>query len=257
MNPIIKVSRIAPSAFSLSLRSMNLAVPITQAPDTKSVAKPFLSLPEVPNKTDAFASASKLRPRVPYSAPTPIHSELNVHESTHERLEDVFESARSNGWKKGESEGRASVEQEYAQKLKQLGELIRAMETTRDALLQKAEDEVISLVFDSVAKIVGTAATDKQIAVNVVREAMAQVKGREKLTLRVCSRDHQVVKAALDQSNGSDLHAKNICVVEDDLVKWGGCVIETEAGNLDARLEIQMQCLKDTLITVRKSPTHD
>jgi flagellar biosynthesis/type III secretory pathway protein FliH len=34
-------------------------------------------------------------------------------------------------------------------------------------------------------------------------------------------------------------------------VKWGGCVLEGASGNLDARLETQMQRLRDTLLAAR------
>ena len=50
-----------------------------------------------------------------------------------------------------------------------------------------------------------------------------------------------------------DGSATEVELVADTQVKWGGCVIEGASGNLDARLETQMQRLRDTLLNARES----
>jgi flagellar biosynthesis/type III secretory pathway protein FliH len=62
--------------------------------------------------------------------------------------------------------------------------------------------------------------------------------------LRVSPRDHPVLQAQF----GAELD-----VVADERVAAGGCLIETTGGTLDARLEIQLRRLLDTLTRVREA----
>ena len=48
-------------------------------------------------------------------------------------------------------------------------------------------------------------------------------------------------------------NASGVELVADEQVKLGGCVLEGASGNLDARLETQLQRLRDTLLRARES----
>jgi flagellar assembly protein FliH len=143
-------------------------------------------------------------------------------------------------------------QEELKAALKQIADLMHSLKDIHESLYQELEDSAVEVVFEAVAKIIGHAATDKDMVYNITREAIERVKGRNKIIIRVSTHDYDMIKTALSHAENSDLHNSNLTVIADNLVQLGGCLIETEAGSLDARLEIQMQRLKDALLSARK-----
>jgi flagellar assembly protein FliH len=75
-----------------------------------------------------------------------------------------------------------------------------------------------------------------------VREAMRGMLAKEGLVVRLSPTDY----GALGPSPEPKVE-----VVADERVALGGCIIETSGGTLDARLEVQLQQLVDTLTRAR------
>ncbi len=264
MDPIIKTTRIAPSAFSLNLRhpkagggfALDPGKPApkqTPAPDQHAK-----SGPPPPTFHESILTPDAISKLVPH-AMEPEHEkgvpETIVDDSMERerQLQQAYEQAREEGFRTGLEAGRKESRQELEQALKQIDDLLHALAETRGTLLHEAEDGAVEVVFEAVTKMVGYASTDRQIAYNLVREAIEQVKGRDRLIIRVSNQDYDMVHTALSQPGTAESLAKSLTVVADNLVQLGGCLIETESGSLDARLEIQLQRLRDMLLSVRNA----
>lgn len=266
MDPIIKTTRIAPNAFTLSLRHPKKNdFQLEQNNQEKSTANQNASTQQAKTGThttlfhepllntetvDRLISATSLEAETVATA-TPTSNPV----TTQQEIEAIFQEARQQGYQKGLEEGKNQNQQQLNKSLQQINDLIHALSDAREATFQELEDSAVEVVFEAVTKILGYAATDKQIAYNVVREAIEQVKGRDHLIIRVSNKDYDLVKAALAHAGAEHSLAKNINIVADNLVQLGGCLIETEAGSLDARLEIQLQRLKDILLGTRRTPS--
>jgi flagellar assembly protein FliH len=81
---------------------------------------------------------------------------------------------------------------------------------------------------------------------NVVRERTA----REALTLRVCPTDHALLMSEREHLLEGHEGA-SVSIVADERVRLGGCMLETSAGTLDGRMEVQLQRLHDLLLSTR------
>ncbi len=263
MDPIIKTTRIAPSAFSLNLRhpkagggftldSGKPAPKQTPAPDphAKSVIPPTIQesilTPAAINKLVPHATEAEHQ----QAAPETIVDDSSDRER---QLQQAYEQAREEGFRTGLEAGRKESRQELEQALKQIGDLLHSLAEMRGTLWHDAEDGAVEVVFEAVTKMVGYASTDRQIAYNLVREAIEQVKGRDRLVIRVSNQDYDMVHTALSHAGTAESLAKSLTVVADNLVQLGGCLIETDSGSLDARLEIQLQRLRDMLLGVRNA----
>jgi flagellar assembly protein FliH len=78
----------------------------------------------------------------------------------------------------------------------------------------------------------------------MVHEAMSEVRSKDGVVLRVSPREHAALQAQL----GAELE-----VLADERVAAGGCLIETTGGTLDARLDIQLRRLADTLVRAHEA----
>jgi len=153
-------------------------------------------------------------------------------------LEELRRQAFDDGYRDGRSQGEKEARAELAAELQKLQALARSV---RDALAQGiegAEDALVEIAFAATCKVLGRAAASEEGVRAMVREAMSEVRSKEGVVLRVSPREHAALKAQL----GAELE-----VLADERVAAGGCLIETTGGTLDARLEVQLRRLADTL----------
>ncbi len=264
MEPIIKTIRISPSAFALDLPQPRAGQKFQQNQTAKKdIGAPQVSIPPHSSKPLSSsvsqesllneAAIEKLVPRTMTQLLPQDKAEAQRDAQEKQKVVDIYTKAQQEGYLAGLEAGKEKSQQELTASLKQITDLFHSLKDIHELLFQEMENSAVEVVFEAITKIIGHAATDKKLAYDITREAIEQVKGRDKIIVRVSIKDYEMVKAALNQENTGELLAKNISVIADNLVQLGGCLIETEAGHLDARLEIQLQRLKDTLLGVRKS----
>ncbi len=168
-----------------------------------------------------------------------------------EELEGVRRRAREDAYSDGYKLGEAEAMNEYRSRLDALQRLIDSCKEEFAKELSGLEDVVVEIVFESVCKIVGASLHEKDGVIAVVREVMACVKDQERLTIHVSPQDYRFLYQNRDELFGAGQDAKHE-LVPDDRVALGGCLIETSGGTLDGRLEMQLQQLRDTLISARR-----
>ncbi len=152
------------------------------------------------------------------------------------RAADIEREARERGL----SEARANIAQEVAtaaeplrQRFSQTLEELNALRSTIGA---RTEREMVRLALEIARKVVGReVTTDPEIVLTLTRVALSRLHTRAVATVRLNPEDYAFVAARREQleSLGS------IEIVSDRAIGRGGCLIETEMGDIDARVEQQ------------------
>jgi type III secretion system HrpE/YscL family protein len=144
--------------------------------------------------------------------------------------------AREDGFAKGREEGLAAVTEL----------LVRARaEAARRA--GETEPELRRLAVRIAEKILGEALRlDPDAVVSIVRAALTSARGRRELTIRVHPDDVAAVTAGRARLADA-LHRAEIGVRADPDVARGGCVIDSEVGAIDARLDVQLAAIERAL----------
>jgi flagellar assembly protein FliH len=191
-------------------------------------------------------------------AATPAASPVLSYEEYEHRLGEKLEQMKQTAIEQGHAEGlqaaQDEVRAEYAAELDGLRALIQSARSTFDRQLDGVTEIAAEIVFEAVTKIIGNTYAEQQGVVAVVREVVRHAKDRSRLVIRVNPRDLAILNACItDMASG--MSADNVDVVADDRVDMGGCLLETPAGNLDGRLEIQLQQLRDSLVNARLRQT--
>ena len=125
--------------------------------------------------------------------------------------------------------------------------LLRSREV-RDETLRKTEKDVLTLAVRLAEKIVGREIeSDDKAIIDIVSTAMQNARQRERLTIKVNPADLPEVKKEAKQLKAS-AQTKYIDFVADPRVEKGGCLIESEVGTVDARLETQFRVLERALL---------
>jgi flagellar biosynthesis/type III secretory pathway protein FliH len=161
------------------------------------------------------------------------------------RLRKEAQATRDQAVVEKEAERERGYNQGLQQGLEQLSEKIMEAELSKEKALNDAEPQIIRMVMDIAEKVIGREVAEGAV-VDVVKKAITQAVGR-KIVVRIHPMDMPILKdrekdlaTVLDQT-------QSVAIKEDEQIPPGGCVVETEMGAVDARLETQLAAIKKAL----------
>jgi len=146
------------------------------------------------------------------------------------------EEAIKQGYHQGKEEGMSLA-----------SEMITKITHEREKLIATLEPEVIRLVDEIAEKIIGRALVEKDTTVvDLVRQALLSSFG-SKILLLVNPDDFDVLRKHQSTLMQVLETSQTLQIRPDDRVSPKGCIIETEVGTIDARLETQLAAVRRAL----------
>ena len=132
--------------------------------------------------------------------------------------------------------------------LLELNQLLLEAHARRDAAFNEAERDVLRLAIKLAEKIIGREIKgDPATLADIVTTALAYARQHKTLLVRVHPADLAEVRARRDLLEPAG-HAGYLDLVPDPRVGRGGCIIESEAGTVDAQLDTQLRVLERALL---------
>lgn len=165
------------------------------------------------------------------------------HSAGHEAgLEQGLARGQELGQERAEQADRRSRAQSEAnaRSLQALGEQIAQSTSAWQA---SAEELAVEIAWTALLRLLGTTAGQREAVAGMVTSALEQHRQRHVLSIHLAPADF-----ALVVQEGEALCAGNPRLVPDERVQLGGCIIETDVGGLDARLESQLGELRTLLL---------
>lgn len=145
-------------------------------------------------------------------------------------------------------EGMEKALTEFEQNLLEAAEI-------RERVWRETEKDLLRLAVRLAEKIIGRELkTDKKAITDIVAAALQNARQQEKLTVRVNPSDLSLIEEEREKFLPSG-RAQFIDFVADPRVSSGGCLIESEVGTIDARLETQLRVLKRALLAQSEGGT--
>jgi len=153
-----------------------------------------------------------------------------------ERIKKEMEKAKKDGFAAGREEGMSAALEKAV-----------ALQDLRDRFYAGAEPEIIKLVMTIAEKVIGKMVREHEGAIkSIVRQAVDSTLG-ERITVKLNPEDYKIITAGEHEFKDIFDRTKRIAFKEDEAVKKGGCMVETEIGTIDARLETQLKAIKKAL----------
>lgn len=158
---------------------------------------------------------------------------------------------------KAEQERTASVEAGlqlgYEEGLKNWNRILAGAWQARENLKTEWEQSLLHLAVRVAEKIIGEQLRlQPDSIVPIVREALKSVGQERQLTLLIHPDHRETVQANLDRLQALVGSSRQIHLVAHPDVAPGGCVVESELGVIDAKLETQLKCLEEILLSASK-----
>jgi flagellar assembly protein FliH len=163
------------------------------------------------------------------------------------------ELGRQRGLQEGRAAGREESQQAFAAELARVRSIAGTLSDTLASGIDGMEDLAVAIAFEAVCKVLGEAAMTQEGVRAQVRQAAAHTKNKERVVVRLHAMDLSALRAA-GALNAIFPSSKVVSWVADDSIELGGCVVETDGGALDARLETQIERMRTALLAARRQP---
>jgi flagellar assembly protein FliH len=152
------------------------------------------------------------------------------------QAETIRAAAREKGLLEARAEMSAEVEAQVADLREQLAETIAAVSRLHGEISRRAEQEMVELALEIARKIVRReAAIDREIALTLARVTLERLDNRAVASLHLHPEDFAYISACRERL---DFHG-TLELIEDRSIGIGGCLVRTDLGDVDARLEAQ------------------
>jgi flagellar assembly protein FliH len=165
-------------------------------------------------------------------------------------LAEIREDAHAAGFNAGRIAGGAAAAQETARLHELLQVIVAAVRADCLREQERLAQQCVEIVAAALAQIAGPLLATREAAVGAVAAALSKAKPAVELTVRVNPADLSLLEAQR-AALAAVTAAPTLHLLADAQVVLGGCLVESPTGTLDARLELQLQGLFETLRTAR------
>ncbi len=178
--------------------------------------------------------------------------EENVEQKVLERLKEVQESAYQEAYQLGLDEGRARALQDTTDDinahLAEMQNLFASIRSLKKVLVEQNEKHLVELVFHMAKRLAHKdVQTDPQVVVSVMREAVEKAQVDEEVTVQVAPTQIEFLESLKSQTGRELEFLKTIRFEPVEGISPGGCVIETNYGEIDSRFEERVDKLWESV----------
>lgn len=175
--------------------------------------------------------------------------EASIERRALEQLKEVEEQAYKEAYDLGLQEGRKEAFKTFSdhitQKLNDLGALIDHIANMKTHFLNSNENHLIKLVYHLASRIAFQEINQKydDIIVNVLSESLKMANSEEKVKVHISEKQVEFLET-LQKEKSRDLEfLKQVEFIADPEIKVGGCIISTNYGEVDARIDQRVEQL--------------
>ena len=171
-----------------------------------------------------------------------------IQEEAKHQADEIVAEAKKNAYGEGREQGFKEGEEEVARLVGRLHEMLNAASDKRQELLKHTEKQIIDLVLLISRKVVKVISeSEKKVVVENVKQALDKVKGETEIIIKVNTQDLALTTRNKKQFIASVESLKGVTVEEDSRIKPGGCIIETSFGDIDARIQTQLDVIEERI----------
>ncbi len=166
-----------------------------------------------------------------------------------EERDAVFAEARNSGYEEGREEGWKEGRAEAERLIERLHKILDASIEKRQEIIDEAETQLIDLVLLVSRKVVKVISENqKNVVINNIVQALRKLKSRGDVAIRVNLADLDLTTEHVKDFMRMAENVKSITVLEDSSVDKGGAVIETDFGQIDARISSQLREIEEKIL---------
>ena len=166
-----------------------------------------------------------------------------------QKVEQIEREASERGQKEGLEKGFQEGREEVSRLVERLHKVITQAIDKRGQIIEEAETQVINLVLLMTRKVIKVISENqKNVVINNVVQALRKLKSRGDVVIRVNLADLELTTEHTNDFLSMVENVKSISILEDSSVDRGGCIIETDFGQIDARISSQIHEIEEKIL---------
>jgi len=206
-------------------------------------------------RAEAYAEAARIIRNAELDAQSIMESEQARVQGI---LEAEVEQAKRLGYEEGRSEGEAAAKASYKARFLEVESLYLHAVDDRKKYLADAEPMIVDMACAIAKKVMHRdPAVPRDWIVEVVRAALDEIHDSGKIEVRVHPEDFELVQANREGLRKEVPGQTDLLVIPDRGVEAGGCVVHTAFGNIDARIDTQLEEVRKALQEVAAGLSHE
>ncbi len=171
--------------------------------------------------------------------------ESDIKQRVAQTEREAYERGYTEGHQKGYEEGKAEV----ARLIERLHTILSKAIDKRNEIIEESETQIINLVLLIVKKVIKVISENqKNVVINNVVQALRKLKSRGDVVIRVNLADIELTSEHVKDFMKMVENVKSVTVLEDSSVDKGGCIIETDFGQIDARVSSQLHEIEEKIL---------
>lgn len=159
-----------------------------------------------------------------------------------DKISTIQEEASKDGYAKGKYEGYEAGFDWAKKAIRKLNIVLSSLAREQTNLIFQARRQIAEIVVIMARKIVNLMVESQpRVVYDNIMSVLKNLKGRAEIIIRVNSEDvAQVTKHKREFLQAVE-GIEKIKIAEDNTIDKGGCIIETEYGEIDSRITVQME----------------
>ncbi len=159
-----------------------------------------------------------------------------------EKQEQIFNAGREEAIK----ELQANYTQSLHQKFLEYDAMMKSIEEQMAMYRESYDKIVIDSSFLIASKIINSSVTESPIISETIKESLSKIIGANNIVFRLNPNDLELIKETEENFLDNNSYS-NLKFEADSRIDIGGCFVESEIGNVDARISSRLNELKNIL----------
>ncbi|HEX7672682.1 MAG TPA: FliH/SctL family protein [Bdellovibrio sp.] len=181
-----------------------------------------------------------------------ISEEEKVEAAALEKLKEIQEQAYREAYQLGLEEGRKeafeAVSAEITERMATMDTLLLGIKELKKELSSFNESHLVQLTFQMAARLAKTQLEgNNEAMIQILRDAVGLAQDEEEITVHVSQSQFEFMEELKKETAREFEFAKKIRFEPNSDITDGGCIVETNYGEVDARTEQRIQQLWATL----------
>lgn len=165
----------------------------------------------------------------------------------------ISQEAYEQGFMQGKKEGEAAGRKELEPTILLMNRLLAEMEPLRRRIWEQSESNLVDLALTMTKRIVRhEIALNENVVVKVAREALESLSSDDDIQIKINPEDYATLMSCKNKLFSFSEEPRNFTIETDDTIGRGGCFIESSLGQIDARIEKQLETMELALLKGRE-----
>ena len=165
-----------------------------------------------------------------------------------EKLASEAEKQRREGFEEGYRSGLADGQKDARKVIASFSSVVADAVKQRELLFEDARRKILDLVLQISRKVTFDAARiEPDITAEIISGTVKKLTDKTRIKVKVHPDHLPFIEQQLERFKGDSTAIKEITIEPDSRVRYGGCFIETPTGDVDARVDSQLDIIAESL----------